>query len=116
MPGVDAFEEVFEIVVTECALVEPIQESDAGLIGNAWLCHGDYGHAHGYNPKIELVRDKTTKEPYPWAEKRGIRVCQHARSEGVLLRPLGSVIVGHGISALRSKLPTEFPTPRMRWA
>jgi adenosylmethionine-8-amino-7-oxononanoate aminotransferase len=42
---------------------------------------------------IELVRDKATGEPYPWAEKRGIRVCQHARSEGVLLRPLGNVIV-----------------------
>ena len=42
---------------------------------------------------IELVRDATTKEPYPWAEKRGIRVCDHARSEGVLLRPLGNVIV-----------------------
>ena len=42
---------------------------------------------------IELVRDRATKEPYPWAEKRGIRVCDHARGEGVLLRPLGNVIV-----------------------
>jgi adenosylmethionine-8-amino-7-oxononanoate aminotransferase len=42
---------------------------------------------------IELVRDVATKEPYPWAEKRGIRVCDHARTEGVLLRPLGNVIV-----------------------
>jgi adenosylmethionine-8-amino-7-oxononanoate aminotransferase len=42
---------------------------------------------------IELVRDRATKEPYPWAEKRGIRVCQHARSEGVWLRPLGNVVV-----------------------
>jgi len=42
---------------------------------------------------IELVRDRATKEPYPWAEKRGLRVCDYARSEGVLLRPLGNVIV-----------------------
>jgi adenosylmethionine-8-amino-7-oxononanoate aminotransferase len=42
---------------------------------------------------IELVRDRATKEPYPWEENRGIRVCCHARSEGVLLRPLGNVIV-----------------------
>lgn len=42
---------------------------------------------------IELVRDRATKEPYPWAERRGWRVCDHARSEGVLLRPLGNVIV-----------------------
>jgi len=42
---------------------------------------------------IELVRDRATKEPYPWAQQRGIRVCRHALSEGVWLRPLGNVIV-----------------------
>lgn len=42
---------------------------------------------------IELVRNRATKEPYPWAERRGWRVCDHARAEGVLLRPLGNVIV-----------------------
>jgi adenosylmethionine-8-amino-7-oxononanoate aminotransferase len=42
---------------------------------------------------IELVRNRDTKEPYPWAEKRGIRVCELARREGVWLRPLGNVIV-----------------------
>ena len=42
---------------------------------------------------IELVRDRRTQEPYPWAERRGQRVCDHARSEGVLLRPLGNVLV-----------------------
>lgn len=42
---------------------------------------------------IELVRDPATKEPYPWEEKRGWRVCDHARREGVLLRPLGNVVV-----------------------
>jgi adenosylmethionine-8-amino-7-oxononanoate aminotransferase len=42
---------------------------------------------------IELVCDRATKEPYPWSEKRGVRVCQHARSAGVLLRPLGNVVV-----------------------
>ena len=42
---------------------------------------------------IELVRDRATKEPYPWQEKLGLRVCDRARREGVLLRPLGNVIV-----------------------
>lgn len=42
---------------------------------------------------IELVQDRRTQEPYPWAEKRGYRVCDHARSEGVWLRPLGNVVV-----------------------
>ena len=42
---------------------------------------------------VELVRDRAAKEPYPWAERRGIRVCDHARTQGVLLRPLGNVLV-----------------------
>jgi adenosylmethionine---8-amino-7-oxononanoate aminotransferase len=42
---------------------------------------------------VELVRDRTTKEPYPWEEKRGMQVCDHARANGVLLRPLGNVLV-----------------------
>lgn len=42
---------------------------------------------------IELVRDRETKEPYPWAERRGQRVCDHALTEGVWLRPLGNVVV-----------------------
>lgn len=42
---------------------------------------------------IELVKDKQSKRPYPWEEKMGIRVCRKAREYGVLLRPLGNVIV-----------------------
>ena len=42
---------------------------------------------------IELVRDKTTKEPYPWEERVGIRVCIEARKQGLLIRPLGHIIV-----------------------
>jgi adenosylmethionine-8-amino-7-oxononanoate aminotransferase len=42
---------------------------------------------------IELVRDKKTKAAYPWEEKVGMRVCQEIRKRGVILRPLGNVIV-----------------------
>jgi adenosylmethionine-8-amino-7-oxononanoate aminotransferase len=42
---------------------------------------------------VELVRDRATKEPYPWKERRGWRVCESAMAEGVLVRPLGNVIV-----------------------
>jgi adenosylmethionine---8-amino-7-oxononanoate aminotransferase len=42
---------------------------------------------------IELVRDRATNAPYSWAEKRGMRVCQFALTEGVWLRPLGNVVV-----------------------
>ena len=41
---------------------------------------------------IELIKDKCTREPYPWQERRGLRVYQHALKRGALLRPLGNVI------------------------
>ncbi|WP_426992316.1 adenosylmethionine--8-amino-7-oxononanoate transaminase [Methylomonas sp. CM2] len=41
---------------------------------------------------IELVKDKRTREPYPWQQRRGLRVYRHALAQGVLLRPLGNVI------------------------
>ena len=42
---------------------------------------------------IELVADRATQTPYPWAERRGQQVCDRARALGVLLRPLGNVVV-----------------------
>jgi adenosylmethionine---8-amino-7-oxononanoate aminotransferase len=42
---------------------------------------------------IELVRDRANKAPYPWSERCGQRVCDHALTEGVWLRPLGNVVV-----------------------
>jgi len=41
---------------------------------------------------IEMVKDKRTREPYPWQQRRGLKVYQYALSNGVLLRPLGNVI------------------------
>ena len=57
------------------------------------LAHVGHVRQCGLIAGIELVCDRSTKEPYPWEEKRGIGVCDHARREGVLLRPLGNVIV-----------------------
>jgi adenosylmethionine-8-amino-7-oxononanoate aminotransferase len=42
---------------------------------------------------VELVQDKKTREPYPWQEKVGVKVCLRARDYGIILRPLGNVIV-----------------------
>jgi len=42
---------------------------------------------------IELVRDRSTREEYPWEEKIGMRVCREARRHGLFLRPLGNVVV-----------------------
>lgn len=42
---------------------------------------------------IELAQDAAGQRTYPAAERRGWQVCRHARGAGVLLRPLGDVVV-----------------------
>jgi len=42
---------------------------------------------------IELVADRGTRTPYPTAARMGHRVIQAARRRGVILRPLGNVLV-----------------------
>jgi adenosylmethionine-8-amino-7-oxononanoate aminotransferase len=39
-----------------------------------------------------MVKNKASREPYPWQERRGLRVSQQGLQKGVLLRPLGNVI------------------------
>lgn len=41
---------------------------------------------------IEMVKNKRTREPYPWQERRGLVVYRHALERGVLLRPVGNVV------------------------
>jgi adenosylmethionine---8-amino-7-oxononanoate aminotransferase len=41
---------------------------------------------------VELVQDGSTREPFPAAERRGLRVYLHGLAHGALLRPLGDVI------------------------
>jgi len=42
---------------------------------------------------IELVQDKESKTPYDLTEKRGMKVCEVARKQGAIIRPLGNVVV-----------------------
>lgn len=56
-------------------------------------------HAHvsdvrtlGMISAIEVVKDKATKTPYDWRERRGMKIYQHALSRGALLRPMGNVV------------------------
>ncbi|WP_372660935.1 adenosylmethionine--8-amino-7-oxononanoate transaminase [Cohnella sp.] len=42
---------------------------------------------------IELVRDKASREPYDWADRIGVRAAVRARELGMLIRPLGNVVV-----------------------
>jgi adenosylmethionine-8-amino-7-oxononanoate aminotransferase len=47
----------------------------------------------GFMVGIELVKDQKTGEPYPLEEKMGWKVCSRAIEKGLIIRPLGNVIV-----------------------
>jgi len=47
----------------------------------------------GFMVGIELVRDRALRTPYPWEDKIGIRVTLECRKRGLIIRPLGNVIV-----------------------
>ncbi|MBA4391472.1 MAG: adenosylmethionine--8-amino-7-oxononanoate transaminase [Syntrophus sp. (in: bacteria)] len=58
----------------------------------------------GFMVGIELVKNRKTKRPYAPKEKIGQKVTQEARRRGVIMRPLGDVIV------LMPPLAIEKPT------
>ncbi len=41
---------------------------------------------------VEMVKDKASKTPYPWQERRGLQAYKHALKNHILLRPLGNVL------------------------
>lgn len=47
----------------------------------------------GFMIGIELVADQATKQPFPWEQQIGVKVCHEVRKNGLILRPLGNVIV-----------------------
>jgi adenosylmethionine-8-amino-7-oxononanoate aminotransferase len=64
-------------------LLEPLRD---------WPHVGDI-RQQGFMVGIELVQDRVTKTPYPLTDRLGHQVAQEARKRGLLLRPLGNVIV-----------------------
>jgi adenosylmethionine-8-amino-7-oxononanoate aminotransferase len=42
---------------------------------------------------IEIVRDKRTKESFPFENTLGAKLCMAMRPKGAILRPLGDCIV-----------------------
>ena len=41
---------------------------------------------------IELMKGPASRTPWPWQERRGLRIYQHALERGALIRPLGTTI------------------------
>ena len=80
-------EHTLEKVEDKIALLESKLEDIAELpyVGNV--------RNKGLMAGIELVRDKLSREQYAWEERMGWKVACKARDEGVLIRPLGNVIV-----------------------
>lgn len=71
-----------KIRILELWLSEVSELGHVGEVRNAGMMAG-----------VELVKDKESKQVYDWSEKMGWRVAYHARENGVLIRPLGNVIV-----------------------
>jgi adenosylmethionine---8-amino-7-oxononanoate aminotransferase len=76
-------EQLPEKIAQLAALLAPL--ADHPHVGDIRQC--------GLITGIELVRDRATREPYPTSDGIGRRVCEVATRRGVLLRPLGDVIV-----------------------
>lgn len=88
LANLDIFEQD-NIITANRYLAIAMTEATADLIDHP---HVAEVRQTGMIVAIELVRDKINKILYPWQERRGLRVYQHALTKGALLRPLGNVI------------------------
>src|SRR5208337_945214 len=84
---------VFEKEHTLKKAIDKITLLEDKLKDIAELPHVGNVRNKGLMAGIELVRDKLSRETYAWEERMGWRVACKARDEGVLIRPLGNVIV-----------------------
>ncbi len=85
--------EVFEEEHTLENLQEKIECLKERLQPFAALPHVGEVRQRGFMVGIELVADKTSKEPYLPEERIGHKVIMEARKHGVIIRPLSDVIV-----------------------
>ena len=85
--------DVFEAEQTLAGLPPKIDRLGEHLARIADHPHVGDVRQKGLIAAVELVQDRETKQPFAWTEKRGTRVCDHALTCGVWLRPLGNVVV-----------------------
>jgi adenosylmethionine-8-amino-7-oxononanoate aminotransferase len=58
----------------------------------AGLPHVAEVRQHGMIVAVEMARDGERWRPFPWQERRGLRVYQHGLRHEALLRPIGNVV------------------------
>jgi adenosylmethionine-8-amino-7-oxononanoate aminotransferase len=71
------------------ALAEEMRASTAHLVDHP---HVSEVRQKGMILAVEMVKDKATKTPFPWQERRGLQVFHHGLTRECLLRPLGNVV------------------------
>ncbi len=78
-------------------LVSQVEEKSRWLAGQLEkfqsLSHVGDIRQKGFMMGLELTLNRETKEPYRWEERMGVQVCRRARELGMLIRPLGNVVV-----------------------
>jgi adenosylmethionine-8-amino-7-oxononanoate aminotransferase len=89
------------------ARLQPKIKTMTRLLQPLWqLPHVGDIRQRGFMAAVELVEDKNTKKPYPLEARIGHRVAMEARRRGLLLRPIGNVII------LMPPLSTSLPELR----
>ncbi len=69
---VEDTESTFGVKISECLWAKTFRDADAGDIGYAGICHGDYAWASGYNPKLRMERTKTLMQGHDCCDHRWI--------------------------------------------
>ncbi|OPY83052.1 MAG: L-Lysine-8-amino-7-oxononanoate aminotransferase [Syntrophorhabdus sp. PtaU1.Bin153] len=85
--------ELFEKERVLARLKDKIRVLESGLARFRDLPHVGDIRQKGFMVGIELVKSRKTKRPYHPGEKTGQKVIEEARKRGVIIRPLGDVIV-----------------------
>ncbi|MFH1113814.1 MAG: adenosylmethionine--8-amino-7-oxononanoate transaminase [Pseudomonadota bacterium] len=85
-------------IFAEEGTIEAVQPKIAHLKGRlaeeiAPLPHVGEVRQLGFMVGIELVEDRASRTPYPVDGRTGAKVCREVRHHGVILRPLGDVVV-----------------------
>lgn len=62
----------YELRITECLWAKTFLDAQAGDLGYAAICFGDYQTVKSFNPRLELVRDKTLMQGDAYCNHRYI--------------------------------------------